>query len=207
VKLRSLQDLMVAQLKILRGAEEQIAGTLPKFATSASSPDAVAGLEAQVAESRSQQDRLSTIAEGLGRKLSPRTCDPVAGMLEEMRILTNSKKTDPVVLDVALLSAAQRLLRHRINAYRHARHLAEESGNGPVVELLDEALAEQAKADLDLTKRLTAVIDPPKLDAKVADPGGKEARPPRLRRPGEIVDRLLGVELPTKEGHDSYRGG
>jgi ferritin-like metal-binding protein YciE len=193
MKLRSLEDLMVAQLKTLRGAEEQIVNILPKFTKSATSSEAIAGLQAQVRESKDQRARLTQIADDLGRKLSPRGCDPVTGMLEEMRILTSSKKTDPLTLDVALLSSAQRLLRHRMNAYRHARTLAEEKGSVRTVELLDEALAEQAKADLELNKRLLALIKPP-ITKKVTKLAEKVVKPRRSRRPADVVDRLLRVE-------------
>ena len=194
MKLRTLEDLMVAQLKILRGAEEQIIGALPKYIKAADSSEAIAGLQAQVRESKEQQVRLTEVAEILGRKLSPRSCDPVAGMLEEMRILTNSKKTDALILDVALLSAAQRMLRHRMNAYRLARTMSNESGAGKVTELLDEALAEQAKADLDLNRKIVGLINPP-VTAKVADLAEKIVKPVRSRRPSATVDRLLGVEV------------
>lgn len=197
MKLRSLEDLMVAQLKILRGAEEQIVSTLPKFVAGASSSEAVEALEALVAGSRQQEDRLARIAEELGRKLVPRTCEPVAGMLEEMRILNGLKKTEPLVLDVALLSAGQRLLRHRLNAYRHARTLAAESGYAMVAELLDDSVSDQQNADADLTKRLTTLINPP-LRVRVAEAAGEAARSARLVRPAEVVDRLLGVEVPRK---------
>lgn len=193
MKLRSLEDLMVAQLKTLRGAEEQIVNVLPKYTKSASSSEAIAGLQAQVRNSKDQRVRLSQIADDLGRKLSPRGCDPVTGMLEEMRILTSSKKTDPLTLDVALLSSAQRLLRHRMNAYRHARTLAEEKGSGRTVELLDEALAEQAKADLELNKQLLALIKPP-ITSKVAKLAEMVVKPRRSRKPADVVDRILGVE-------------
>jgi ferritin-like metal-binding protein YciE len=199
MKLRSLEDLMVAQLKILRGAEVQIADKLPRIIKSASSPEVISGLEAQVRESKEQQIRLSRVAEELGRKLSPRGCDPVAGMLEEMRILIASKKTDALTLDVALLSAAQRLLRHRMNAYRHARELAEQSGSGRTAELLDEALAEQAKADLDLNKKLAALINPPSA-GRVVELAEKIIKPVRSKRPSDVFDRLLRVEVPDDAG-------
>jgi ferritin-like metal-binding protein YciE len=199
MKLRSLEDLMVAQLKILRGAEVQIADKLPRIIKSASSPEVISGLEAQVRESKEQQIRLSRVAEELGRKLSPRGCDPVAGMLEEMRILIASKKTDALTLDVALLSAAQRLLRHRMNAYRHARELAEQSGSGRTAELLDEALAEQAKADLDLNKKLAALINPPSA-GRVGELAEKIIKPVRSKRPSDVFDRLLRVEVPDDAG-------
>jgi ferritin-like metal-binding protein YciE len=197
MKLRSLEDLMVAQLKTLRGAEEQIVNILPRFTKSATSSEAIAGLQAQVRESKDQRARLTQIADDLGRKLSPRGCDPVTGMLEEMRILTSSKKTDPLTLDVALLSSAQRLLRHRMNAYRHARTLAEEKGSVRTVELLDEALAEQAKADLELNKQLLALIKPP-ITKKVTKLAEKVVRPRRSRKPADVVDRLLRVESAGK---------
>jgi ferritin-like metal-binding protein YciE len=199
MKLRSLEDLMVAQLKILRGAEVQIADKLPRIIKSASSPEVISGLEAQVRESKEQQIRLSRVAEELGRKLSPRGCDPVAGMLEEMRILIASKKTDALTLDVALLSAAQRLLRHRMNAYRHARELAEQSGSGRTAELLDEALAEQAKADLDLNKKLAALINPPSA-GRAGELAEKIIKPVRSKRPSDVFDRLLRVEVPDDIG-------
>jgi ferritin-like metal-binding protein YciE len=208
MKLRSFEDLMVAQLKLLRGAEEQIVETMPKFVKSASSSEAVAGLQAQVTDSKEQQVRLGQIARELGRKLSPRLCDPVAGMLEEMRILSSSKKTDALTLDVALLSAAQRMLRHRMNLYRHARELAEQSGSVTTAELLDEALAEQGKADLDLNRKLAALINPP-LPGKVGELVTKIVKPGRPKRPADVVDRLLGVELADIEesGAGSSSGG
>ena len=202
MKLRSLEDLMVAQLKILRGAEEHIVSNLPKYAACASAPEVVAALEAQVAEAAAQRTRLTRIAEILDKKLSPRTSDPVEGMLEEMRILTMLKKTDPQTLDIALLSASQRLLRHRMNAYRHAHTLAEENGSGPVAELLDEALAEQSAADAELTKQIGWLIKPPVV-RKIVEASVQAIKPSKLRRPADVVDRLLGVDVPRSAADEN----
>ena len=196
MKLRSLEDLMVSQLKTLRGAEEQIQAQLPKFIKSATSSEAIAGLQAQVRDSRSCSGRLQQIADLLDRKLRPRMCDPVTGMIEEMRILTSTKKTDPQTLDIALLSSAQRMLRHRMNAYRHARALAFEKGIGSTVEILDEALAEQAKADLELNRQVLALMNPAAPAELLLPAFLAPAKVKRSKKPAAVIDRLLGVEPP-----------
>lgn len=115
----------------------------------AASPQVFAAMESMVEGSKSLRLRLTQVADSLDRKCGLRSCDPVAGLLEEARALVAAKHADPLVLDVALTAVAQRLIRYRMVAYAQARILAENAGNSGSAELFKDNMLELLRADQD----------------------------------------------------------
>lgn len=180
MKLRSLEDLLVGQVKTLRGAEKQIAKGLPKL-IGACSPMIGTALESMIEDSKSLRLRLTQVADSLDRKCGLRSCDPVAGLLEEAGSLVVVKHPDPRALDVALIAVAQRLIRYRMVAYAQARIVAENAGNERAAELFRASMLELLKADREVNLLLTGLLRPPLSGSKVTrlvDKAFKRVRPP-----------------------------
>src|SRR4051794_40773657 len=83
MKMRSLQDLLVEQLKDLYSAENQLVKALPKMAKAASNPDLKAGFEEHLEQTRGQVTRLETICEQLGATPKGKKCAAMEGLITE----------------------------------------------------------------------------------------------------------------------------
>jgi ferritin-like metal-binding protein YciE len=102
-------------------------------------------------ETRGHVERLD---EAFGELSVPRrteTCEAMRGLIAEGSEIVEATG-DPAAIDAALIAAAQRVEHYEISAYGTARTLAGELGHDRAAALLDETLAEEAKADKLLTK-------------------------------------------------------
>src|SRR5687767_124797 len=106
MKMKSLQDLLVEELKDLYSEENQLVKALPKMAKAASSPDLKAGFTEHLEQTRGQVERLEKIAGQLGTALKGKKCVAMEGLVEEGKELME-KDMEPAVLDAALIAAAQ----------------------------------------------------------------------------------------------------
>jgi ferritin-like metal-binding protein YciE len=74
MKLESLRDLYVEQLKDLYNAEQQLIKALPKMAKAASSEELKAAFEDRLGQTRQHAQRIETIFEQMGEKAKGKTC-------------------------------------------------------------------------------------------------------------------------------------
>jgi len=151
MKLSTLAELLHDQLKDLYSAESQLIKALPKMAKSASSASLRTAITNHLEETRGQLERLQTIGDNLGLKLTGKKCQAMEGLIEEGKEVIDSDGADPV-LDLALIAAAQRVEHYEISAYGSARALAEQMGQDEVVRLLQATLDEESAADEKLTR-------------------------------------------------------
>src|SRR5437764_688585 len=98
MKLDSLKQLYVEELRDLYNAENQILKALPKMAKNASSPELQSAFQTHLEETKGQVARLTTIFEKLGMAAKGKTCKGMEGLLEEGEDLMK-KKAEPEVLD------------------------------------------------------------------------------------------------------------
>src|SRR5437868_12676905 len=83
MKMNSLQDLLVAQLKDLYSAESQLIKALPKMAKAATNPDLKAGFEEHLEQTEEQAKRLEQICEQLDITPKGKKCVGMEGLIEE----------------------------------------------------------------------------------------------------------------------------
>src|ERR1700676_5176227 len=83
MKLESLRDLYVEQLKDLYNAEQQLIKALPKMAKSASSEELKAAFEDYLGQTSHHAQRIEDIFEQMGEKAKGSTCKAMAGVVEE----------------------------------------------------------------------------------------------------------------------------
>jgi ferritin-like metal-binding protein YciE len=151
MKMKSLQDLLVEELKDLYSAENQLVKALPKMARAASSVDLRAGFEEHLEQTRGQAERLERICEQLGVTPRGKKCVAMEGLIEEGKELMQ-EDMEPAVLDAALIAAAQKVEHYEIAAYGTAREWAEQLGLDDAAELLQETLDEEKATDEKLTE-------------------------------------------------------
>jgi ferritin-like metal-binding protein YciE len=146
MKLNSLEDLLLHELRDLYSAEMQIMKALPKLTQAAASPALAEVFAAHLDETERQLDRLDTIFEDLGEATHGASCPAMEGLLEEGQEIV-AEEGDPAVKDAALIAAAQRVEHYEIAGYGAARTFAEQLGYSEIAELLQHSLDEEHAAD------------------------------------------------------------
>lgn len=158
MKLQTLQDLLVHELKDLYSAENQLVKALPKMAKAAANQMLRAGFEEHLEQTRNHVTRLEEIAKSFNCKLTGHRCKAMEGLIEEGSELI-SEDAEDTVRDAGLIGAAQRVEHYEIAGYGTARALAECLGYGEVVRLLNETLDEEKATDEKLTELAETTIN------------------------------------------------
>jgi ferritin-like metal-binding protein YciE len=144
--MESLQDLFEDQLKDLYNAEKQLVKALPGMAKKASTPSLKNAFTSHLEETKGHVQRLETIGESLSIKLTGKTCKAMEGLIEEGKEVI-AEKGNALVIDEALIAAAQRVEHYEIAAYGSARALAETIEQDEAIGLLQATLDEETAAD------------------------------------------------------------
>lgn len=158
MNLDSLRKLYVHELKDLYSAEKQIIDALPRMISGAGNPDLKKALKEHLDVTQKQVKRLDKVFADL--EFSPRgsKCGGMEGLLKEGASLLK-EKTDPDVLDAAIIAAAQRVEHYEIAAYGVARTYAEKLGDYAAADLLQKSLEEEAQADRHLSRLAERTIN------------------------------------------------
>lgn len=151
MKLESLQNLLVEQLKDLYSAENQLVKALPKMAKAAASPKLRSGFEEHLAQTKEQVGRIEEICRQMGVSPKGKKCAAMEGLIEEGKELIE-EDADPAVLDAGLIAAAQKVEHYEMASYGCARTWAEELGLDAAVGLLEETFEEEKATDEKLTQ-------------------------------------------------------
>lgn len=151
MKLHSLKDLYVEELRDLYSAEKQIVASMPKLTQIVSSKSLREAMDKHLEETRGQIDRLDQIFQGLKSSPGGHKCEGIAGIIREAEELFDAD-ADPDVLDAAVIAQAQRVEHYEIAGYGCARTYASLLGREGDVTLLQETLDEEGKTDHMLTE-------------------------------------------------------
>src|SRR6266478_6893707 len=122
MKLGSLQELYVEELKDLYSAENQLLKALPKMAKVASSPELRTAFEDHLEQTRGQVERLERIFKKLDASPKGKKCKAMEGLIEEGKEVM--EEAHPPVLDAALIAAAQRVEHYEMAGYGCVRTFA-----------------------------------------------------------------------------------
>ena len=151
MKVQSIEDLFLDELKDLYSAEKQITKALPKLVKAASAQELSAAFDAHLQETKGQVERLEEIFEKLGKKGTGKTCEGMKGVLAEgAEVVQEIEKG--AIRDAGLISAAQRVEHYEIAGYGSVIAFAQLLGKKDIVELLEETLEEEKATDEKLTK-------------------------------------------------------
>lgn len=158
MKMQTLKDLYIDELKDTYDAENQIAKALPKMAKEATNEELRAAIEQHLDQTQTQIERLEQIFEELGEKAKGTKCEATKGLLEEAKRMMDDAE-DEDVRDAAIIGSAQKVEHYEIAAYGTLRTYAELLGFDEQAELLQETLDEEKEADENLTELAVTCIN------------------------------------------------
>ncbi|HVT28873.1 MAG TPA: ferritin-like domain-containing protein [Lacipirellulaceae bacterium] len=151
MKLESLEDLFVNELKDLYSAERQLVKALPKMAKASASRELRSGFEKHLKQTEGHVDRLEQIFGELDVSPRGKKCKGMEGLIEEGAEVIK-EDAEPEVKDAALIAAAQRVEHYEIAGYGCVRTYARLLGNDVAAKLLQQTLDEEGETDKTLTE-------------------------------------------------------
>jgi ferritin-like metal-binding protein YciE len=149
-KTSTLHDAWLDELRDLYNAEKQISKALPKMAKAATAAPLADAFEAHLRETLRQIQRLEQVFESVGETAKSKTCDGMAGILEEGKNIM-SEDFDEATMDASLIAAAQKAEHYEIASYGTVVTWAENMGHTQAAKLLKQTLAEEEATDEKLT--------------------------------------------------------
>jgi ferritin-like metal-binding protein YciE len=158
MRLETLEDLFVSELKDLYSAEKQILKALPKMAKAASAPELQTAFKEHLEQTEKHVERLESIFEDLGVSPKGKHCKGLEGLIEEGKELL-SEDAEPAVLDAGLICAAQKVEHYEMAGYGCVRTFARLLGKEDAAELLQQTLEEEAETDERLTEIAETAIN------------------------------------------------
>ncbi|HVR73947.1 MAG TPA: DUF892 family protein, partial [Planctomycetota bacterium] len=93
MKLRTLKDLLIDQLKDLYDAEEQLTKALPKMAKASTSLELREAFQHHLGETEGQIKRLRQVFTKLGSKAEAKHCKAMEGLIKEGEEILKQKST------------------------------------------------------------------------------------------------------------------
>lgn len=163
MKLESLKDLYIHELKDLHSAEKQITKALPKMAKAAANDELATAFRKHLDQTHEHVWRLEKILGKHGENPRGPKCKGMEGLLKEGAEMIETDAEDEV-RDAGLISAAQRVEHYEIAGYGCARTYAELLGDEEGVSLLKGTLNEEKETDEKLTDLARSI----NIDAEVA---------------------------------------
>ncbi|MCX6968389.1 MAG: ferritin-like domain-containing protein [Verrucomicrobia bacterium] len=154
LKINSLNDVFVQELRDIYDAEGQLVHALPKMAEAASTSELRMGFEQHLSQTQGHVSRLDRIFASLGQESGGETCEAMEGLISEGKDYINAEG-DPMARDAGLIAVAQKVEHYEIAAYGTLRSIAKRLGNASAEALLQQTLEEESQTD----KKLTSIAE------------------------------------------------
>jgi ferritin-like metal-binding protein YciE len=148
--IKTMDDLLLHDLKDIYYAEKQIVKSLPKLIDKATNRDLSKGLSNHLEETRNQIARLDQVFKKLGKAPQGVQCPAIDGLITEADDVAG-EVADKEVLDAAIIAAAQAVEHYEIARYGTLIAWAEELGHDDILRLLTTNLNEEKAADKKLS--------------------------------------------------------
>jgi ferritin-like metal-binding protein YciE len=161
---KSVNDLLLEELRDVYHAEKQLVKALPKMAKKAKSDKLRQAIEEHLEETKGQVERLEQAFEKLEVPTRGKRCEAMEGLIAEAEEVME-EITTPEVLDAAMIAAQQKVEHYEIASYGSARALAEALGHDEVAELLEQTLDEEKQADEKLNDIALSEVNQTALQA------------------------------------------
>jgi ferritin-like metal-binding protein YciE len=158
MKVNSLKELFVEELKDMYDAENQIVKALPKMVKATSTPELKKAFEEHLEKTKGHVGRLEQIFQGLGEEPKTKKCDGLRGILEEGEDVISEGSEGPV-RDAGLIAGAQRVEHYEMAVYGSLKTWAGQLGENRAATLLEETLNEEKEADRLLTHIATSGVN------------------------------------------------
>ena len=159
LKLNSVRDLLLEELRDLYSAENQLVDALPKMAEAAGSSQLKSAFEMHLNQTREHVTRLEQVFQQLGEKPQGETCEAMKGLILEGQHFVKAEGEKDVI-DAGLIGAAQRVEHYEMAGYGTARTLARQVGESQIAQVLQQTLDEEGEADKKLTHIAESRVNP-----------------------------------------------
>ena len=151
MKSSQLMELFEDELKDIYWAEKALTTAIPKMIKNATSEELIAALTSHLTETKNQVERVEQVFEAIGKKPEAVKCEAMAGLIKEAGEIMEECE-EGAMRDAGIISAGQKVEHYEIATYGTLRQFAETLGLTKVVKLLEETLAEEKAADVQLTE-------------------------------------------------------
>jgi ferritin-like metal-binding protein YciE len=147
--IRTMNDLFLHTLQDIYYAEHQIEKALPDMAAKASDKELKKGFQMHLRQTKGQIKRLNQVFKKLKEKPSGTKCPAIDGIIDEANDIA-SDVSDKVVLNAALIAAAQAVEHYEITRYGTLAAWAKALGRADVARLINANLKEEKATDKKL---------------------------------------------------------
>ena len=148
--MKDLRDLLEHEVQDLYSAEAQLEDMLPKLTDAACDERLKQTFAQNLQTSLRHRERLEQIAELMHIDAKGDKCVGMQGLLKEEQKVMRSR-SEPEVVDAAMISIAQKVEHYQIAGYGTARCFAQLIGESEVADLLGKCLADVKNEDHKLT--------------------------------------------------------
>ena len=146
LRLDTLQDLFVSELKDIYDAETQVMEAMPKLIDAATSDDLQNKFRQHRDQTRTQMDSLEDIFEMMDMEPQREHCDGMAGILKDLDKVIRAEG-DTNVKDAALIAEVQKVEHYEIASYGTLRTFAQTMGHSDYADKLQMTLEQAAATD------------------------------------------------------------
>jgi ferritin-like metal-binding protein YciE len=147
--IQTMNDLFLHTLQDIYYAEHQIEKALPNMAAKASDKELKKGFQMHLRQTKGHIKRLDQVFKKLKEKPSGVKCPAIDGIIDEANDIV-SDVSDKVVLNAALIAAAQAVEHYEITRYGTLAAWARALGRSDVARLIDANLKEEKATDKKL---------------------------------------------------------
>jgi ferritin-like metal-binding protein YciE len=179
--MNELQKMLVDQLRDAFSAEKQAIQGMKRALRKASERQLREGIEAHIAQSEEQRERVEEALDKLGAKPGRQVCEAMRGLVEEAQHEMEDHDKGPI-LDLVIVAGQQRIEHYEIAAYGTMAELAKAMGQDEAGELLGRTLAEEKAQDEKLTEVTRSSILPLALEETEGDQAEEEEAERPARR-------------------------
>lgn len=162
MKLDTLEQLYISELRDLYSAENQLVKALPKMARAASSDELRTAFEKHLEQTKQHVERLEQIFEQLDESPKGKTCRAMKGLIEEGSEILEEDGEESV-LDAGIIVAAQKVEHYEIAGYGSVRTFANLLGQDEAAELLQSTLDEESDTNENLNQLAENIVNPEAL--------------------------------------------
>jgi ferritin-like metal-binding protein YciE len=171
MRLDTLENLYISELRDLYSAETQLLKALPKMAKGASSPELKDAFEQHLEQTKGHVERLEQLFQQLDESPKGKTCQAMKGLIEEGSEILKEEGEDSV-LDAGMIVAAQKVEHYEIASYGSVRTFANLLGQDEAARLLQSTLDEESETNEILNRLAETVVNPEALtETELADAG------------------------------------
>src|SRR6201999_3000075 len=148
--IKTVDDLFLHTLQDIYYAEHQIEKALPDMVAKASDPELKKGFSMHLRQTKGQIKRLDQVFKKLKAKAQGTKCPAINGILDEANDIAG-EVDDKMVLNAALIAAAQAVEHYEITRYGTLVAWAKQLGRPDCASVLEENLTEEKATDEKLS--------------------------------------------------------